>query len=118
MDVVEALITASASVNTQTKVSVHAMDRTQRNRTFFYMFIESGCILTQQNMTPLMYAAMTGHGPIVELLLSNGADPNLRDNVSHTIRVCCCKLTQVGRTAYDLARGNGNRQICQQLRNS
>ena len=37
----------------------------------------------QFNMTPLMSAAMDGHDSVVELLLSRGADPNLRDNVSH-----------------------------------
>ena len=41
-------------------------------------------------MTPLMWAAYKGHGSIVELLLSKGADPNLRDNVSQLISEWCC----------------------------
>ena len=46
--------------------------------------------LTQFNMTPLMCAAKKGHSSIVELLLSKGADPNLRNNVSHLISGLCC----------------------------
>ena len=46
--------------------------------------------LTQSNMTHLMCAAEKGHSSIVELLLSKGADPNLRDNVSHLISGWCC----------------------------
>ena len=33
-------------------------------------------------MTPLVRAAIEGHGPVVELLLSKGANPNINDNVS------------------------------------
>ena len=63
------------------------------------LLIASGCsvlrvavclYLTQFNMTPLMCAAYNGHGSIVELLLSKGADPNLRNNVSHLISGWCC----------------------------
>ena len=45
---------------------------------------------TQFNMTPLMSAAYKGHSSIVELLLSEGADSNLRNNVRHLISVWCC----------------------------
>ena len=45
---------------------------------------------TQLNMTPLMCAAMKRHSSVVELLLSKGADPNLRDIVSHLISGWCC----------------------------
>ena len=37
-----------------------------------------------------MCAARMGHSSVVELLLSKGADPNLRDNVSHLISGWCC----------------------------
>ena len=46
--------------------------------------------LTQFNVTPLMGASKNGHSSIVELLLSKGADPNLRNNVSHLISGWCC----------------------------
>ena len=44
----------------------------------------------QFNLTPLMMAARWGHSSVVELLLSKGADPNLRDKVSHLILRLCC----------------------------
>ena len=64
-----------------------------------HVVVDSGCIvlcdcvslyLTQLNMTPLMCAAHEGHSSIVELLLSKGADPNLRNIVSHLISGWCC----------------------------
>ena len=62
---------------------------------YSYMLADSECIgmclnLTQFNYTPLMLAAWQGHSSIVELLLSKGADPNLRNNVSHLISGQCC----------------------------
>ena len=37
-----------------------------------------------------MGAVILGQGSTVELLLSKGADPTLRDNVSHLISGWCC----------------------------
>ena len=73
LEAVETLITAAncASVNAQTKVSAHE-----------FMLVFATLHLIQFNMTPLMYAAMNGLGSIVELLLSEGADPNLKNSVS------------------------------------
>ena len=88
---------------------------------------DSGCTCSwsifntheQFNDTPLMSAAGKGHCSIVELLMSKGADPYLRNNVSNLIRYptnCVeCSLLQAWRTAYDIARMNGHNQVCQQL---
>ena len=72
-------------------------------------------------MTPLMWAAKKGHRSIVALLLCKGADPNLRNNVSHLVsggvvlKVYAVHSMQAGRTAYDLAQEKGHSQVCQQI---
>ena len=67
-----------------------------------------------------MLAAFYGHGSVVELLLSNGADPYLRNIVSHqSVGVIVWNETvytlQRGDTAYDWARKQGHTQIYQRL---
>ena len=57
----------------------------------YTVIVLSLCLFTTQfNETPLIFAAMLGHSFLVELLFSKGADPNLRDNVSHLITRWCC----------------------------
>ena len=51
----------------------------QMNKIIYHMIVS----FLQFKLTPLMCAAYGGHDSVVELLLSRGADPNLRNNVSH-----------------------------------
>ena len=66
-----------------------------------------------------MLAAFYGHDSVIELLLSNGADPYLRNIVSYPISVIVWNETvytlQKGDTAYDWARKQGHTQIYQRL---
>ena len=72
--------------------------------------------LTQVNATPLMLAAYNGHSSIVELLLSKGADPNLRDNVSHLISGgVVLSAVQDGDTVHDYARLNRHDHLLELL---
>ena len=41
--------------------------------------------LTQNGWTALKHASISGHGDVVELLLSAGADPNVQDKVKLTM---------------------------------
>ena len=122
LEVAETLITANyASVNAQTKVSAHEF------MLVFAMRVACASLHLIQfiNMTPLMYAAMNGLGSIVELLLSKGADPNLKNSVSLiyrsmsdiycTLQMRVHSLIQVGKTAGDLAQEFGHKQVYQRL---
>ena len=46
------------------------------------------CEIHQLGYTPLIYAAMFGHLPVVEYLLEKGADLEAKNNVSHVIISC------------------------------
>ena len=55
----------------------------------------------QHGMTALMWAALKGHGPVVQSLLDVGADPLLQD--------------RYGKSAATLAREHGHSEICSML---
>ena len=99
-------------------VSMHRATRSVYIETQQWHIIYAPFFFTQftlVNMTPLMCAARMGHSSVVELLLSKGADPNLRDIVSHLISGWCCvecgHLMQKGKTAYDLACQYGHQSV-------
>lgn len=55
------------------------------------------CVYTQIDFTPLMEASRLGNVEIAQLLLENGADPNLQNTVSQelpTYEVCMTFLQE------------------------
>jgi len=78
---------------------------------------------------PLIVAAALGHAPIVEALLSSGADANLRDHTGFSAlhRTECTDVARLllqtvavdtvaeGKTALVLAAGSGNVEMCRLL---
>ncbi|MBI3589787.1 MAG: ankyrin repeat domain-containing protein [Candidatus Melainabacteria bacterium] len=95
--IVQALINKGANVNVKTEgpaggyTALHAaiegsvLEDTDGNIGIINLLLKHGANINGgDGFTPLMEAAIQANKEIVELLLSNGADPNLKDNEGHT----------------------------------
>ena len=85
-------------------VKIRTMDKNGTNA--FMAACDSGCIdivrllfdkkavliniYNEDGFTPLIFACKCGHLPVVDFLLKNGADVNLKDKMNHTALMWAC----------------------------
>lgn len=91
--IAEALIKKGADINTKTgfyytalhaAISGSVFEDLNGNLSMINLLLSHGADINSGTFTPLMGACVQGRKDVIELLLSKGADPKLRDNEGKT----------------------------------